>query len=166
MALYVPENPCERYNDAGGGQCVWAHMAVAAVSDQVLRRCHVRLVRVQQAVAGRWATDPRFAAPIRLKWAFAGLNHPDVEYRDIRPGEPALLDIVYTLERMPGRAYIESLDTQPIGLPRDLAPSVYLVTVRALAEERDPVDCTVMLGVQETWTGLTISVYNATPEDI
>lgn len=32
MALYVPRNPCERYNDAQGGQTIWGHLAVAAIS--------------------------------------------------------------------------------------------------------------------------------------
>src|SRR5206468_2049481 len=102
--------------------------------DQVLRNCHTRLTRVRRATPSGWEQDDRFAAPIRLKWAHAGRDHPEVEYRDLQPGETALLDVVYTLERSPGRAYIETLDALPIGLPRDLTPSVYLVTVRALAD--------------------------------
>lgn len=66
---------------------------------QYLTRCHIRLVRVAQATGGRWVEHEGFAAPVRLKWSFAGLDHPEVEFRDIRPGEPALADVAFTLER-------------------------------------------------------------------
>ena len=151
IAVYLPDTPCERYRDAGGGDTIWCHLVVEALSDQVLRRCHARLIGVEQAIERRWVRDSRFAAPIRLKWAFAGLDHPEVEYRDIRPGEPTLLDVVFTLERAPGRAFIAALDAQPIGLPRDLGPGVYLATVRVLADDHDPVDFTVMLTVSDAW---------------
>lgn len=62
-----------------------------------------------------------------------------------------------------GQAHIASLDPVPIGLPQQLGPGVYLLKVRALADDRDPVDCTVMLGVPEGWQGLTISPYSDVP---
>jgi hypothetical protein len=73
------------------------------------------------------------------------------------------LDVVYTLERSPGRAFIVTLDAQPVGLPRELGPGVYLVTVRVLAEDRDPVDCTVMLGVFDAWQSVFLSAYAGGP---
>lgn len=157
MSVYVPENPSGLFNDAGGGRTVWAHLAVAATSNEPLRRCHIRLVRVERAENQAWVVDTRFAAPVRLKWAFAGLEHPEAEYRDIYPGESPLFDIAFTLERQPGRAYLASLDVDPIGLPRELAPGAYRMTARAIAEARDPVDCSFVLLVPDQWRELTIS---------
>jgi hypothetical protein len=165
IAVYVPDMPCQRYHDSAGGDCIFCHLAVEAVSGQTLRRCHGRLIRVEQAIAQDWILNSRFAAPIRLKWAFAGLDHPEVEYRDIRPGEPTLLDVVYTLERSPGRAFIQTLDAQPTGLPRDLGPGQYLLTVRVIADDRDAVDYTVSVGVPDTpwWHSVSMGSYVGPP---
>src|SRR5438132_1278189 len=43
IAVYVPDRPCERYAHAAGGECIYCHVAVEAVSDQKLNRCHARL---------------------------------------------------------------------------------------------------------------------------
>jgi hypothetical protein len=71
---------------------------------------------------------------MRLKWSSVGLDHPEVEYRDIRPGERAQVDVVYTLEQSPGRAFIETLDARPVAPPGDLSPAIYLLTVRVVAD--------------------------------
>jgi hypothetical protein len=123
LRVFVPENPCVAYNDQGGGRVVFCHLAVEAISDRPLKRCHARLVRVMRSQADGWVREEAFAAAMRLKWAFAGTDHPEHEYRDIVSGDdPQLLDIVYTSEKNPGRAYFVRLDAQPIGLPEYLAP--------------------------------------------
>lgn len=122
--VFVPDRPCELYEHAAGGKCVYCHLKVAALAD--LRRCHARLVRVEQAINQQWVQDPRFSNPVRLKWATVGPDHPEAEYRDIRKGESALLDVLYTLERSPGRAFVETLDPKPIEPSRDLLPGIYV----------------------------------------
>jgi hypothetical protein len=166
IAVYVPDSPCERYRHTEGSDCIYCHLEVAALADEGLRRCHARLILVEQAVAKKWVRDPRFVASVRLKWASVGLDHPEVEYRDIRPGEPALLDVVYTLERSPGRAFIETLDAQSVERSRGLEPSAYLLTVRVIAEDRDPVDYTVLMGVTDLWQAVTMGPYIGPPRSL
>jgi hypothetical protein len=106
-----------------------------------------------------------FVAPLRLKWAYATLDHPDVEYRDVRPGEPALVDVAFTLERTPDRAIIESLDPPANGIPRVLFPGIYLLAVRLFADQHEPLDETFLLGVPQGWAELTIqSLAVASPD--
>ena len=163
IGISIPERPCDEYPHAAGGQCKYCHLEVAAISDAVVERCRARLVRVEKAIAQKWVPDPRFATPVRLKWANVGLDHPEVEFRDIRPGESALLDLVYTREVMLGRAIIETLDPQPLSPSRELDDGVYQLTVRVIADGRDPVDFTVMLGVMENWKSVSLGSYPGPP---
>ncbi len=164
IAVYVPDTPCETYPHAAGGASVYCHLEVAAISD-VLRRCHARLIRVERAVAQKWVRDSRFATPARLKWASFGPEHPEAEYRDIRPGEPALLDVLYTLERSPGQAFIETLGARPVEPSRELETGAYLLTIRVIADGRDPVDHTLSVGVPDArwWKAVTMGSYIGPP---
>ena len=163
IALHLPDRPCERYPHTGGGQCVYCHLAVKALSD--LRRCHARLIHLERAIDRQWVPDLRFAAPTRLKWANVGPEHPGAEYRDLAAGETALLDVVYTLERSPGHAFVETLDPSPIEPSRDLLPGQYLLTVRVAADGRAPVDYTVSVGVPEAawWSSVSMGQHVGPP---
>jgi hypothetical protein len=88
IGVYLPEQPCERYPFAAGRVCVFCHLEVASLSDTALKRCHGHLTRIAKAIDGDYVDDPRLAAPLRLKWAHAALDHPQAEFATPTPTFP------------------------------------------------------------------------------
>jgi hypothetical protein len=163
IGVSVPDGPCPQYPLDGGGRGAFCHLQVASLSGEGLTRCRSRLIRVAEARNRIWADDPRFTAPLRLKWAHAHPTDTHAEYRDIDPDSPALLDVVYSLDRSPGRAQIMTLDSGPIGLPTELGPGAYRLTVRVEAAKCPAADFTFLLVVTEMWPGVTLSPYIGSP---
>ena len=111
----------------------------------VLQGCRARLIKVERVADGAWVPDTRFTAQVRLKWAHADPKEPHAAARDIEADFPQLLDVVYTAELAPTRAFIMSLDAIPVGLPTFLEYGVYRLTIRFSAENSPAADYGVML---------------------
>jgi hypothetical protein len=168
MGVYLPDVPSTRHplrDEHGrslGRDAVYSHIAVSSRGGTTIHGCRVLLTRVDKAIAGEYVAQDSFTRTLRMKWAGEPFESEHAERLDIEPDRPRLLDVLYADQARPGIASIVTLDRNPDGVPKELDPGPYRMTVECRAEDAPPADFTFLAMVTEGF-GVSLSDYIGPP---
>jgi hypothetical protein len=156
IGVYIPDPPCRIFGDGMGGQLKYCHLEVASLVDAPLERCHARLILLEYVENGQYVEHPYFIGTLRLKWAAVGPDHPEIEFRNVEPDRPELLDLVYTSSGNPKTTRVETLDKRNTAVVTELLPGNYRLTVRVSADGRPHAYFICLVMVTGSWPGAAV----------
>lgn len=115
------------------GKAYWIRLRIMNSGKSVAKRCVGKLVKVMKKTGEELAQYD----PVALHWVATNEHEIPLRPVDLNRGEYEYLDLIYTRDDDPNKAYI-CMDDVPRGTPRFLDPDEYILQITIYADNADP----------------------------